>query len=147
MKMKEDDIRELLKLYDLGETTIEQEETLRDFFLKNTDIPEDLEIYQQMFVGFQEAKKEDYDEFKFEKPKSKKLTHQFYKLAAVLIVLIASSFYLNSHYQDYKQKEEARLVFKQTKEVLDKLSFEMNKASSNLKYINKLEETKKRLIQ
>lgn len=147
MKMKEEKIRELLKLYDLGETTLMQEEFLRDYFLKNTDVPEDLIIYQQMFVGFQDARKEDQSKFKFKKPKSKKISHQLYKVAAVLLVLIASSFYINSHYQDYKQKEEAKLVFKQTKEVLDKLSFEMNKASSNLKYINKIEETKKRLIQ
>lgn len=147
MKMKEEKIRELLKLYDLGETTLMQEEFLRDYFLKNTDVPEDLILYQQMFVGFQETKKEDQPRFEFKKEKSKKLSYQFYKVAAVLLVLIASSFYINSHYQDYKQKEEAKLVFKQTKEVLDKLSFEMNKASSNLKYINKIEETKKRLIQ
>ncbi|MGO1729346.1 MAG: hypothetical protein ACTHY4_07030, partial [Flavobacteriaceae bacterium] len=73
--------------------------------------------------------------------------YKFYKVAAVIIVLIATSFYVNNHYQNYKEQEEARLVYKQTKEVLDKLSYEINKASANLKHLDKLQETKERLIQ
>lgn len=147
MRMKEQKIRALLKSYEETKTSLDEENILRDYFQTTTEIPEDLKIYQHLFKGFQEAKDGESFEFNFEKPQVKKSRYKFYKVAAVIIVLIATSFYVNNHYQNYKEQEEARLVYKQTKEVLDKLSYEINKASSNLKHLNKLQETKERLIQ
>lgn len=147
MTMKEQKIRALLKSYKEAETSRDEENILRDYFQTTTEIPEDLKADQHLFKGFQNAQDEADFEFNFEKPEVKKSSYKFYKVAAVIIVLVTTSFYVNNHYQNYKEQEEARLVYKQTKEVLDKLSYEINKASSNLKHLDKLQETKERLIQ
>ena len=49
MEYRTEDIRGLLELYFEGETTLEQERTLRDYFTAGHDVPADLEYAQTMF--------------------------------------------------------------------------------------------------
>lgn len=48
--MKEEDIKKLLERYYSGETTVEEEDILRDYFLNN-DVTEDMTADKLMFTG------------------------------------------------------------------------------------------------
>lgn len=91
MKIKEQKVRALLKSYEEAQTSREEENVLCDYFQKTTEIPEDLKIYQHLFKGFQKAKEEADFEFNLEQPQVKESPYKFYKVAAVIIVLIATS--------------------------------------------------------
>lgn len=56
-----DEIKRLLNTYYDGNTSIEQEKLLCDFFATTTDIPAELESEQQMFMALQSATKTDID--------------------------------------------------------------------------------------
>lgn len=63
MKRKYDieEIKRLLDTYYEGNTSIEQEKLLCDFFATTTDIPAELESERQMFMALQSATKTDID--------------------------------------------------------------------------------------
>ena len=56
-----DEIKRLLDTYYEGNTSIEQEKLLCDFFATTTDIPAELESERQMFMALQSATKTDID--------------------------------------------------------------------------------------
>ncbi len=56
-----DEIKRLLNAYYDGNTSIEQEKLLCDFFATTTDIPAELESERQMFMALQSATKTDID--------------------------------------------------------------------------------------
>lgn len=56
-----DEIKRLLNAYYDGNTSIEQEKLLCDFFATTTDIPAELESERQMFMALQSATKIDID--------------------------------------------------------------------------------------
>lgn len=56
-----DKIKRLLNTYYDGNTSIEQEKLLCDFFATTTDIPAELETEQQLFMALQSATKIDID--------------------------------------------------------------------------------------
>lgn len=56
-----DEIKRLLNTYYDGNTSIEQEKLLCDFFATTTDIPAELESERQLFMALQSATKTDID--------------------------------------------------------------------------------------
>ncbi len=56
-----DEIKRLLNTYYNGNTSIEQEKLLCDFFATTTDIPAELESERQLFMALQSATKIDID--------------------------------------------------------------------------------------
>lgn len=56
-----DEIKRLLNTYYDGNTSIEQEKLLCDFFATTTDIPAELETERQLFMALQSATKIDID--------------------------------------------------------------------------------------
>lgn len=50
--MKTDDVRILIEKFLSGESTLEEERMLDDFFRETADIPEELSAYKEMFSYF-----------------------------------------------------------------------------------------------
>lgn len=52
--MEQNEVRELVNKYWAGETSLQEEKLLRDFFLSATDVPEDLLPEKYLFLAFHE---------------------------------------------------------------------------------------------
>ena len=80
-------IEQLVVKYDNAETTLQEEATLREYFLSDNVAPH-LEEYQMMFAYFQTTKDETYTKtLEFKTGKKKKL--QVVIIAASVVLLLA----------------------------------------------------------
>jgi len=81
-------IEKLVEKYDNAETTIKEEEILRDYFLSNNVAPH-LEEYQMMFTYFQTSKDETtYNKTLEFKPKRKR-NYKWLSVAASVVLLFS----------------------------------------------------------
>lgn len=144
--MDYNNIRKLLDKYWEGETSLQEETQLRDFFTGN-DIPEDLKPYQSLFQFFQlEQDKKlnaDFDKKLMEqlqssdKPVAKVRTLSFYLVRIAAVGLLLISIYWVSQQAPFKSAETAvaaeemtpEEVYAQTKQALLLVSAKLNKGT------------------
>lgn len=146
-------IEKLVEKYENAETTLKEENILRDYFLSDNVAPH-LEEYQMMFTYFKASKAETYDktlEFKTEK----KRNYKWLSIAASVAVLF--SVYIGIPKKEKKINInslsdltiEQKFHYDQAQKALAMLSGNLNKgnqAVSNLrtyeKTVNKIFKTK-----
>ena len=144
--MDYNNIRKSLDKYWAGDSSLQEENQLREFF-SGTNIPNDLKAYQPLFQFFQlEQDKNlngDFDqkliqELKFsEKPKSKirRLPYYLMRVAAVGVLLFSIYFVnqqwnQNSYNQVATEEMTPEEVYAQTKQALLLVSSKMNKGTN-----------------
>jgi len=116
-------IEALLEKYFEANTTIAEENILKDYFAKE-DIPTHLIEYKKMFNFFSDSSLETSN-------RSIKLTKssmriQWLSIAAMLVFFVGIySVYL----QNENEKEEARLAYMETQKALDLISKSLNKGT------------------
>ena len=116
-------IEALLEKYFEANTTIAEENILKDYFAKE-DIPTHLIEYKEMFNFFSNSSLETSN-------RSIKLTKssmriQWLSIAAMLVFFVGIySVYL----QNENEKEEARLAYMETQKALDLISKSLNKGT------------------
>jgi len=94
MKMDINLIKKLLEKYYEGDTTLEEEAVLRDYF-NNEDVPEELRIYQAQFAFYQKEKDIMFDNYGFEFPdvnkshRRKKVIYWIPAAAAAVLLIIS----------------------------------------------------------
>lgn len=102
MNIKE--IEKLLEKYEEGETTLREEQYLKEFF-SGTDIPENLQPYRTVFSYYSRTKKEHISDPEFERKSDRRLTETqvtrinfkkqltyIFSLAASIIIVIGLFF-------------------------------------------------------
>ena len=135
-------IEELLATYYEGQTSLEEEETLRRYF-SGSEIPEHLQPDKDLFLGMANEKSQAVlgPEFELdilkaiqdseikEKDSRKSISRQLYWIsgvAASFILLIATYFFLQSNsLQD--TYDNPQLAYNETKKILSYVSNKMNK--------------------
>lgn len=135
-------IEELLARYYEGQTTLEEEETLRGYF-SGSEVPGYLQPDKDLFLGIANEKSQEVlsPEFELdilkaiqeseikEKYSRKSISRQLYWIsgvAASLILLIATYFFLQSNsIQD--TYDNPQLAYNETKKILSYVSSKMNK--------------------
>lgn len=135
-----DNIEKLLEMYDNGETSLKEEQQLRDYFSKS-DVAPHLESYRTMFQYFANTKEESFTKDVALHPDNyrglkRSYIYQFISVAAVIVIMfgIFTQFIGN----DYNEKsydeltEEQQMVYDQTKEALNLLSSNFNDGASNM---------------
>ncbi len=141
-------IRAILDKYWKGESSVEEEVQLRDFFSQN-DIPEDLKPFQPLFMFFaseQEMKMdESFDEKLFQKlgspqkpgAKIRRMPYYLLRIAAAVLLLVSVYFVAEQGFlkpgQEIAAEEEEMTpeeVYAHTKEALMLVSAKMNKGTS-----------------
>jgi len=128
-------IEKLLESYFDGNTTLDQEQELRLFF-KTSSVPPHLEIYQPMFMGFEEAKEEtSHREVTLEEPKTKQ---RFWKLsiAASLLIALGVLGYTFNQSGLSAEEEEALAAFQKTKETMYLFSKNLNEGTEKMAHLN-----------
>lgn len=148
--MESDRIEILIEKYFQGETTIAEENELKNYF-SSSDVAQHLEQYQPLFGYFSQAKKQ---EFKQEIPlQSKKRNVAWLSIAASVVVLlgIGTFTYLNNdnnvENQDLGSYDDPEVAFAETQKALSLLSENVNVGIESVHMINEYEVARDRVFK
>lgn len=119
-------IEKLLDKYLDAETTLQEEQTLQDYFTSNNVAPH-LQEYSMMFGYFKQSKDETFTKTIQLKPEKTKKNWKWLSVAAS-VVLLFSVFMGNEEYKKYQQRKQ----FAQIKEALQLVSVNLNKGNDAL---------------
>lgn len=130
--MKSTKIDKLINTWLEGETSLEEERILRDYFCQDHVEPHH-EVYKPMFRGFEAASKE-VSGVKIELPASGRpaIRPFWYSIAALLVVTFTIATLVRSGSGLSQEEEEALAALKQTKEVMLLMSENLNKGTENV---------------
>ena len=127
-----DKIEKLLEKYDNGETTLQEEQQLKNYFVQETVAPH-LEVYKPMFVYFLQTQKEQYTK---EVPLQPKKTYTLYKwisVAAIAVLMFAVYTQVGNQpvgLNDLSQDE--LMAYNQTVEAFNLLASKFNKGTESI---------------
>jgi uncharacterized membrane protein YukC len=127
-----DNIEKLLEKYDNGETTLQEEQQLKNYFSKETVAPH-LEVYKPMFVYFLQTQNEQFTKTI---PLQSKKTYTLYKwisVAAIAILMFAVYTQVGNQpvgLSDLSQDEF--MAYNQTVEAFNLLASKFNKGTESI---------------
>lgn len=140
-------IEKLLDAYFEGETTLEDEKILRNYFI-NENIPTHLVQYKPIFLGLDAAQKEGTQkEFTLPESRSKSKLNWISIAAAVLILafLVGGVYWSQPKYTT--EEKEALVAFEKSKEAMLLLSQNLNKGKEQLTLVNQFTEAKNKVFE
>jgi hypothetical protein len=123
-------IEKLLAKYENAETTLKEEQQLREYFLREEVAPH-LESYRPMFSYFAANQKEEFTKDVPLKTRSR-LLYQWISVAAVSILMLGIFLPRTLLGPSAQEEEQARLAYQQTMEALSLVSLGMNKGREEL---------------
>lgn len=138
--MEYDKISQLLSAYFEGNTTLEEETLLREYFSSN-EVSDDLRPYAPIFVTQVTAKEERSTRTVEIPAEGAKFTFRKWSIAASIAVVLGMSSLL--YFQNdglTSEQKEALLAYNQAKETMYLLSENLNKGTSKVTYINEFAE-------
>ena len=141
-------IETILEKYFQGETTVLEENELKNYF-SSSDIAQHLEQYKLLFGYFSEAKKQEY--IKTVTLKAKKRNVRWISIAASIVALLGISTFTYLHQPQesndlgtYESPEEA---FAATQKALSLLSKNVNVGIESVSYINEFQNSKELIFK
>ncbi len=146
--MELDKVEALLEKYFDGQTSIEQEKQLRDYF-QSADLQPHLVQYKVMFNYFESAGSEKSDKpMYFQVSKSKNSTFKWLSIAAIFLVLLAISFpyLMNEKNAVAENVDSPEMAFQQTQKALALLSRKVNTGMKSVDYIGEYQIAKDRVF-
>lgn len=146
--MKEDaKIDKLLEKYLEGETTLNEEHILSEYF-NHQEVKPEWMAYKDLFTYFEDSK-EVVPQVAFTPLRRKKSRFEFFqKYAAIaMICLIGTMFYYqNQGSEELGTYDDPEVALHETKKVFDLISYHLNSSTSEMQYLNTLEQTKTKYI-
>lgn len=147
-------IRLLLDKYELGETSISEEQELKRYF-ENEEIPIHLAVYKDLFVFYNQAGKEEIEDPHFDEKILKAIyqkettesnrfvrTRKLYTvvgIAASIIIMVGFYFLFQAQTQTRDTFDDPQVAYLETKKILLKVSGNLNSGVgelANMKEIN-----------
>lgn len=131
------DIEQLLKKYDNGETTLEEEAQIRVYF-ETAKIPVHLEPYKLLFSYVAQAKQEQFTKHVMLKPK-RRGWYRWMAAAAVVVILLGGYWQMRQMNQKITLDDltqEQLSAYNHTLEVFNLVSSKLNKGTTNLNALN-----------
>jgi hypothetical protein len=132
-------IEKLLKKYLNAETTLAEENILKEYFLSNNVAPH-LQEYESLFSYFAVSKEERFT--KTIQLKSQKRNWKWLSVAASVVLLVS----VYSGYNSY-QKKKADEIYAQTMTQFAMLSQNLNKGTMALNHLQHLESTTNKIFK
>lgn len=139
-------IEKLLDKYFDGETSLQEENTLKTYFAKS-NVPEHLQQYQAMFAYFAQNKKETAPENIQVKSKKTTWFGSWAAKAAVVLLLLAIGYSIYPKRVSDAEKKEAQIAFLETQKALKLISQNLNKGNYAVNYLNEFEVSKKKIFK
>lgn len=150
--MELDKLEILLEKYFEGETSIAEENQLKDYF-SSSDVAQHLEQYKPLFGYFSASKQQEFTQVVplISKPRAKKRTTTWLSIAASVVVLLgAGTFtyfnYDNAQPQDLGTYDDPEVAFKETQKALSLLSQNVNVGMESVQYIKEYETAKSKVF-
>jgi hypothetical protein len=143
---RENTIKNLLDKYLEGETSINEEKILSDYFNSEHVKPE-WEVYKSMFSFFQVTKEEQPT--KTFVPKVRPIWKSWHNIAAVLMLALATTLFFKSQKaanQDLGTYQDPEVAFEETIKVFDLIGDRLNTGKKEMQHLNTLETTTTKYI-
>ncbi|KAB7531013.1 hypothetical protein F8C76_05815 [Flagellimonas olearia] len=132
-----DNIEKLLEKYFEANTTVAEEEKLREYFAQES-VPAHLEPYKPMFNYFSNAKEE-----RFTKQVPLKTRSNLYKWISVAAVAVLTfGIYFGNEYQERRKAEYA---YQETKKAFELLAENFGRGTEKVAYLKEFEEAKQKI--
>jgi hypothetical protein len=161
--MDSNKIEDLLNKYWNCESTLEEEQQLREYF-KGHNIPEQLRETASLFRYFEENKKKDLHDASFDKkilehvkgPKKKTVTRLLYnsmRIAAGIAVLVVATWLVRNEIRKSTPQQatdtynDPKMALEETKKALLMISKSFGKAEEKAKKITLFNETQQKIQQ
>lgn len=155
-----DNIEKLLEKYENGETTLKEEQQLKDYFSQET-VPQHLEVYKPIFQYFLVTKQEQFTKDVPLKPKKTYTLYKWISVAAVAVLMFGVYTKFTGSTESESLTDEELYALNETKKALNMISSKFNKGTDNLnllsanfnkgveniKYVNTLEKTTNKLFK
>jgi hypothetical protein len=127
-----DKIEKLIEKYDNGETTLQEEQQLKNYFSQETVAPH-LEVYKPMFMYFVQTQKEQFTK---EIPLKAKKTYNLYKwisVAAIAVLMFAIYVQVDNQAKSMNElSQDELLAYNQTVEAFNLLASKFNKGTESI---------------
>ena len=128
-------IEQLIEKYENGETTLKEEQQLKNYFSQETVAPH-LEMYKPMFAYFKVNQEEQFTKTLPLKTK-RNFNYKWLSVAAVAVLMIG--FYFKSNNQnDLGTYEDPELAYNEVVKSLAMISNQFNKGTSTISYLNEI---------
>jgi hypothetical protein len=133
-------VEKLIEKYLEAETTLKEEEILKDFFAKN-DVPDHLMEYKSLFNYFNLSSFEKSDR-SIALPR--KTSNLKWLSIAAMVVFFVGVYSINQN--NLSEKEEAMAAYQETKKALNMISQSLNKGNSAIAQLQTFEVTQNKIF-
>ncbi|MCI4443735.1 MAG: hypothetical protein JHC39_09565 [Lentimicrobium sp.] len=143
--MESNKIETLLEKYFRGETSIAEENQLRDYF-SSPNVSPNLEQYKPIFGYLALAKEQNFEQEIVLKSKKRNLA--WLSIAASVVVLLGIGTYSYFNYyninqnQDLGTYDDPEIAFRETQKALSMLSTHLNTGIESVQYVQEYENSK-----
>ncbi len=145
--MELDKIEILLEKYFEGETSVTEENQLKDYF-SSPDVAQHLEQYKPVFGYFSQAKEQKSEQVI--PLQSKKRNVAWLSIAASVVVLLGAGtftyFNYNGNPQNLGTYDDPEVAFRETQKALSLLSNNVNVGVESVQYIQEYENAKSKVF-
>lgn len=134
-------IEKLLEKYENGETSLKEEQVLKNYFASDTVAPH-LEIYKPMFTYFLVNKQEQFTKdvpltLKIKKAK-RNFNYKWISVAAVAVLMLGFYFGTSLNNNDLGTYDDPQLAFNDFSKSMEMISSKFNKGASTVSYLNEV---------
>ena len=159
--MKEEELKRLIEKYYNGESTEEEESTLRDFFRKN-NIPQGYEAEKEIFSYYTESSEIPEPSHDFEAQilaaidasergrgiqKVRRYLLPILSVAAGLLILAGSYFFLIHRNEQRDTFSDPKIAYAETMRILKDVSSQMNRGAQVLEPMGKINEIREKSFE
>ncbi|MDG1728637.1 MAG: hypothetical protein P8K68_12690 [Algibacter sp.] len=131
-----DNIEKLLEKYENGETSLKEEQQLKNYFTQETVAPH-LEMYKPMFMYFLVNKQEQFTKDVPLKTKTI-FNYKWISVAAVAVLMLGFYFGTSLGNSDLGTYEDPQLAFNEFSKSMEMISSKFNKGASTVGYLNEV---------
>jgi hypothetical protein len=143
--MESDKIKIQLEKYFRAETSIAEENELRDYF-SSSDVPPSLEQYKPIFGYLTLAKEQRHNKVIVLKSRRRNWAWLSIAASAVVVLGIGTYGYFNYYNADQDQNlgtyDDPEVAFRETQKALSRLSTNLNTGFESMQYIQEYEDSK-----
>lgn len=136
----------LLDKYYEGDTSIAEEQTLREFF-NNEEVPEHLLYEKAQFVFYKEESSKSREIIiNLPQDDSKLRRLNWFNYAAAAVLFVSIGWFSNVQYDKYQRKQEVKLAYEQTQKAMQMLASNFNKGMSGAENLALMNKTQSEII-
>jgi len=139
-------IKDLLDLYFKGNTTLDQEMSLRTYF-NSEDVDVRLKPYTVLFNTFDKAAQDVFEGSLLIPEKTRFNQKWWLNIAAVMISIIGVAGFMYSANNKAIQEREALAALKLSKDAMYLMASQFNKATQTLSLVDQFQETKNKYLK